>query len=402
MTYQELDGSNYVLFKSIRGSHLYGLETPESDIDTYSVFCCPQDWLYGTGLRYQRTVSDEKNDNTCSEISKYISELGKSNPDALISLFTPQDKILVFNPILQPLIDIRESLLTKECFKSFRGYAKSQIGKAKGLNKAMNIDPEEVKERKTPLEFCWVHKDHSEDVWSLGKWLKENGLSQEHCGLVRLPNGIEFYVLYYDWFADKNLKVEDYARLRYGTMVTSEIIRELEEGKKTTMIKYRGILDISSPDSTQLRLSSISKKDATEPLVSFQYNSNAFSSHCRKYYEYHAWVKNRNPKRYAQNLGYSYDAKNCSHCLRLLRMAKEIAQGKGMVLDRRLSGDRDLLLDIKTHKFGYQEVMDMILKAEKEMEEAFILSDLPESPDQELLEDILIDIRHKFYKTLSV
>ena len=168
------------------------------------------------------------------------------------------------------------------------------------------------------------------------------------------------------------------------------------------MIKYRGILDISSPDSTQLRLSSISKKDATEPLVSFQYNSNAFSSHCRKYYEYHAWVKNRNPKRYAQNLGYSYDAKNCSHCLRLLRMAKEIAQGKGMILDRRLSGDRDLLLDIKTHKFGYQEVMDMILKAEKEMEESFILSDLPESPDQELLEDILIDIRHKFYKTLSV
>ena len=419
MTYEELKDSKYVLFKSIRGSHLYGLETPESDIDTYSVFCCPQDWLYGTGLRYSRIIGDAKNDNVISELTKYFTELGKSNPDALISLFTPEDKIIYKNPILQPLFDIRESLLTKQCFKSFKGYARSQIGKAKGLNKAMNIDPDEVKERKTPLEFCWVHKDSSEDVWTLEKWLRENGLKQEHCGLVRLPNGIEFYVLYYDWFADKTLRVEDYARLRYGvedfesavrlglyyqsengeSYPVSYLQKELDEGKKTTMIKYRGILDPSSPDSFQLRLSSISKKDAKESLICFQYNANAFSSHCRKYKEYHDWVKHRNPKRYETNLGHSYDSKNCSHCLRLLTMAKEIASGEGMILDRRITGDRDLLLDIKTHKYSYSEVMGMILEAEKSMEEAFKESDLPEEPDLNLLEDILIKIRHDFYDT---
>lgn len=127
MTYEELKDSKYVLFKSIRGSHLYGLETPESDIDTYSVFCCPQDWLYGIGLKYSKIIEDDKNDNVISELTKYFSELGKSNPDALISLFTPEDKIIFKNPILQPLFDIRESLLTKQCFKSFKGYARSQI-----------------------------------------------------------------------------------------------------------------------------------------------------------------------------------------------------------------------------------------------------------------------------------
>lgn len=417
MTYEELKDSKYILFNSIRGSHLYGLETPDSDVDTYSVFCCPQDWLYGTGLRYKRIIGDEKNDNTCSELTKYFFELGKSNPDALISLFTPEDKIIYKNPILQPLFDIKESLLTKECFKSFRGYAKSQIGKAKGLNKAMNIDPEEVKTRKTPLEFCWVHKDHSEDVWTLEKWLRENGLKQEHCGLVRLPNGIEYYVLYYDWFADKSLKPKDYARLRYGvedleaairlgmyyqtdegdSLPVSYIPRELEEGKKTEMIKYRGIMDKNAPDTTQLRLSSITKKDAKFPVIEFQYNMMAFSSHCRKYKEYHDWVAHRNPKRYEQNLHKSYDAKNCSHCLRLLRMAEEIALGKGMILDRRLAGDRELLLDIKLHRYSYDEVMEMILVKEKEMEEAFLKSTLPEFPDKEKLEDILIKIRHDFY-----
>lgn len=418
MTYKELINSKYILFKSIRGSHLYGLETPESDIDTYSIFCAPQNWLYGTGLDYSSFIGDEKNDNVISELKKYFTELGKSNPDALISLFTPKDKILYMNPILNPIFEIRDSLLTKECFKSFRGYAKSQINKAKGLNKAMNIDPEEVKERKIPLDFCWVHKDNSEDVLSLNKWLSDNELKQEYCGLAKLSNGIEFYVLYYDWFADKSLKPENYARLRYGienldsaiklgmyyqtedenSYPVSFIIRELEEGKKTKTIKYRGILDKNTSETSQLRLSTITKEDSRFPLIVFQYNSMAFSSHCRKYKEYHDWVNNRNPKRYEQNKLKTYDSKNMCHSIRLLTMAKEIAEGKGMILDRREMGDRDLLLKIKTHKFDYDEVMSMVLQAEKDMENAFEKSNLPESPNLRELEDILIKIRSDFYK----
>ena len=80
-------------------------------------------------------------------------------------------------------------------------------------------------------------------------------------------------------------------------------------------------------------------------------------------------------------------------------MAKEIAIGKGMILDRRKAGDRDLLLDIKLHNLSYDEVMGLILQAEKEMEEAFEISTLPESPDQEKLEDILVKIRYDFYNT---
>ena len=78
-------------------------------------------------------------------------------------------------------------------------------------------------------------------------------------------------------------------------------------------------------------------------------------------------------------------------------MAKEIASGEGMILDRRLAGDRELLLDIKLHRYSYEEVMEMILVKEKEMEEAFLKSTLPEFPDKEKLEDILIKIRHDFY-----
>lgn len=384
MTYEELQKSGLILFHGIRGSQLYGLQTPKSDIDTYQIFCAPDYWILGTGLWYQPCISDEKNDNTSSELGKYFRELGKSNPDALISLWTPPELILYRSPLLNPLVDMRDSLLTKECFKSFRGYAKSQIGKAKGLSKAMNIDPKLVQRRKTPLEFSWLHIPGSQDVWNLEKWLRENGLSREYCGLVRLPNGVELYALFYDWGADPNASQEIFEKFRPG--------EKLEDQKA---IGYRGI--IIDQNSTQLRLSEIPKSESAHPLCSFQYNMNAFSTHCRQYKEYWDWVKHRNPVRYQENKGHSYDAKNCCHCLRLLRMASEIARGDGMILDRGEAGDRDLLLDIKQHKYEYEEVMSLIRDAETKMEEEFQISTLPDVPDVEELERIMIDIRKKFW-----
>ena len=89
-------------------------------------------------------------------------------------LFTPADKIQHYDQRLNPLWKVRESLLTKAAYPSFRGYAKSQISKMEGLSKAMCINPEEVKERKSPLYFCWVPRIKNDGVWTLEKWLREN------------------------------------------------------------------------------------------------------------------------------------------------------------------------------------------------------------------------------------
>jgi hypothetical protein len=266
-----------------------------------------------------------------------------------------------------------------------------------GLSKAMCIDPAEVKERKSPLYFCWVPRPGNDGVWTLEKWLRENGLRQEHCGICRLPNGIELYTLYYDWFADKDLKVEDYARLRYHKVFYSDDLRvELEEGKKTTEIKYRGILDPTN-ETTQLRLSSIPKSEAINPLVTFQYNTNAFSRHCADYKKYWDWVKNRNQKRYESNLGHQWDSKNTMHSIRIMRMGIEVAQGKGLILDRAEAGDREELLKIRRHEMKYEEVKELMLKTEAQMKAAFEVSTLPEEPDQRKLEDLLIEIRENIY-----
>jgi hypothetical protein len=402
MNFESIRNSGDLLFESIRGSHLFGLQTPTSDIDTFGIFCCPQDLLYGTGKDYVSIVESDKNDDYWDEIGKFVRELGKSNPNALEALFTPNKWIKHFDPSLQPLWDIRDSLITKACFKSFSGYAIDQIKKAKGLGKAINIDPETVRRRKNPLEFCWVAMRTGDGDVRLDKWLSRNGLKQEHCGIVHLTNTLEMYNLYYDWFADKDLRLEDYIRLRYGIRQPNFLQRikygkELSEGKKTEFIGYRGLLDPSDIETSQLRCSSVTKKDATNPLCTFQYNYLAFSQHCADYKRYWSWVENRNTERFELNKGYNYDGKNCCACIRLMTMAKELSEGQGMKLDRS-EIDRDFLLSVKNHALTFDQVISKMDELEASMKDSFDKSNLPDEPDKDLLEDILVQIRKTHYK----
>ena len=82
------------------------------------------------------------------------------------------------------------------------------------------------------------------------------------------------------------------------------------------------------------------------------------------------------------------------HCIRLVTQAIEIAEGKGLILNRR-GIDRDFLLDVKNHKIQYSEIMEYTESLEKKMHEAFEKSKLPDSPDLDLLEKIILEIREE-------
>lgn len=370
-TFESIRNTGKLLFESIRGSHLFGLNTEDSDIDTFGVFIGPEEWFLGLGGEKQSMVSSEKSDDYWDELDKYFKELSKSNPEALVSLFTPEKFILHFDPVLKPLWDIKDSLITKECFKSFSGYAISQIKKAKGLKKAINIDPGAVKARKTPLDFCQVPVGIG--TWTLTKYLRDNNLKQEYCGISRLPGTIESYALFYDWGADSNYKKDD-----------------------SKIIGYRGILSTTDPLSSQLRLSSIPFNQRENPICYFQFNSGAYSQHCTDYKRYWDWVHHRNENRFQLNKGFEFDSKNMSHCVRILTMSIEIAKGQGMRVDR-TNIDRDWLLKIKNHEVSYDEVMKYVEGLEDTMRNEFEKSNLPDKPDIELLNKILIGIRKEFY-----
>jgi hypothetical protein len=126
------------------------------------------------------------------------------------------------------------------------------------------------------------------------------------------------------------------------------------------------------------------------------YNQQGYESHCKKYKEYKEWEENRNPIRYESNLHKNYDSKNIMHCTRLIHMGLELAKGEGFNVLR--TWDRDFLLDIRNHKFEYDEIMEYVEQKHAEFEEAIKTSTLPKQIDMDFVNDLLIHIRNEQLK----
>ena len=212
------------------------------------------------------------------------------------------------------------------------------------------------KKRKSILEFCYVIQKFS--TVPLIEFLKKNELNQEDCGLIKLKNSEEIYLLFH---ADNN--------------------------------QYRGI--VKKEVSEDLAISSVAKND--QPIAQVIFNRNAFNSYCKGYKEYWNWVEQRNKERYNLNLshGKKYDSKNLMHTIRLLTMAEEIAAQNLIKVKR---DDRDFFLKIKSGFYSYDELLQMAEDKMKNIEESFAKSNLPNRPDPGKIEQLLISIRKEFYK----
>ena len=442
MTIEELRNSGMIAYEYIRGSHAYGLNTPTSDEDHGGVFICPKEMLYGLRGKYIEQVSDEKGDTVFYEFGRWVELLLKSNPTALESLFIPKRCIVgEVHPMVQAIIDNREMFLSKECFKTLTGYAVSQIGKARGLNKKI-VNP--VTQRKDVLDFCYTFKDQGSQP--MKEWLEEHHLDQKYCGLVNIPNMANTYGVYYDFaahfkfeeldkgtyddlFADGEELTETnfdewcfdmrFRTPRYDVLLTyDDVVKAYDRVVNKNFFKYKGIVhpdvEVKMEDGTSqiirnaefdeqtkemkesndVRLSSIPKGE--KPICTMTYNKDGYQVHCREYKEYKDWEENRNPERYKSNLNQNYDGKNMCHCMRLTRMGKELALGQGFNVER--TYDREYLLSIKNHELEYDEIMAQANKEKAEMEAAIENCTLPDKPDYDKVNEVLIKARMDFYK----
>lgn len=395
MTIDELRANGILAYEYVRGSQLYNTALPpvngveQSDTDYGGVYIAPISTLMGLPEMYEPQVSDAKHDTTFYELGRWVELLMKANPNALESLFVPQDKIIgSVHPAIQLIIDNRDLFVTKECFNSLSGYAVSQIKKCRGLNKKC-VQP--IVQRKEVLDFCYTFKNQGSQ--SMKDFLAENNLNQKFCGLINIPNMKDVYGVYYDFAA--HLKFEDLDDVtkrnivfKSGLIDTNDIDKIFNRMDNNEFFGYTGIVH---PDgkSNQVRLCSIPKGET--PICFMTYNQSGYESHCKKYKEYQEWVENRNPVRYESNLKSNYDCKNVMHCVRLLHMGKELVEGKGFNVVR--TWDRDFLLDIRNHKYEYEEIMTYVENLFEEVNSKIATCSLPDTVDKEKVNELLIKAR---------
>lgn len=391
MTIEEVKERGLLGYKYIRGSQLYNTALPDgqSDVDYGGVYILPNDNLLGLPEFYEPQVSDAKHDITYYELGRWVELLMKANPNALESLFVPEDKIVgKVHPAIQLIIDNRDLFVTKECFNSLCGYAVSQIKKCRGLNKKC-VQP--VLEKKDVLDFCYTFKGQGSQ--SMKEFLAEHRLDQKYCGLVNIPNMKDVYGVYYDFAAYLHFEdLDDVTKrnivFKSGFVNVNDVDKIFHRMDNKEFFGYSGIVH---PDgkSNEVRLSSIPKGET--PICFMTYNQNGYESHCRKYKEYQEWVIKRNPVRYESNLKSNYDTKNVAHCVRLLHMGRELAAGKGFNVVR--TWDRELLLDIRNHTYEYEDIMNYIEKIFDEVQRLMRTCTLPETVDKEKVNELLIKAR---------
>lgn len=400
-TFEHIKKDNRLLFEGVVGSTLYGLNNADSDVDSKGIFLAPKHSLLGLGLDYQTQVSDERHDNTWYELGEFCKLLLKSNPTILELLFIPKEKMITPpNEIIMPLFENRDQFVTKECFKPFVEYAKQQIAKARGLNKKI-VNP--VTERLTPFDFAYTF--YRQGSTKISNWLENRGLNKNFCGLVHIPNMHDTYGVYYDWGAHFEANgIKSFDDIKDDKLVSfiisfyeldtvdgcESILQDKWFEEHKTVLHYRGMcLD----NATDMRGSSVSKGE--KPLCHMVYNESGFVDHCKKYREYKEWEQFRNPKRYESNLNKNYDSKNMMHCVRLMHMGKEIAEGQGINLVR--TWDKEFLMNIRNHKYEYDELMEKIELDRDGLDKAIANSTIKETVDVDFVNELLIEMRKKAY-----
>ena len=379
----------------IRGSHAYGTNIENSDTDYAGVFIQSKEDIFG--FNYKEQINDDKNDTVIYEIKRFLQLLASNNPTVLELLNTPKDCIIYKDPIFDRVLENRDKFITKICAKSFGGYGKMQIQKAKGQNKKQNWEKDKVT-RKDVLDFVYVLEGQKSIPWKI--W-NDGRYEEKFIGVANVPNAMNVYAVYYDedahiYFSEN---VSEETRIILSKKI--ELLKARKESGLPLVFGYKGLVKTSEGanpvESNALRLSSIPKGE--EPICNIFYNKDGYSEHCKDFREYQEWLEKRNLQRWVdvESHGQKIDGKNMMHSRRLMDMAREIALGKGINVRRENAKE---LIDIRRGKVDLQTLIDQVESEISEIDHLFKISGLPDSVDEKFVDGLLIKIRKNIYNIL--
>ena len=119
-----------IIMLTIAGSRLYGTDVPSSDWDMRGVCVPPRECIYGIHDFEQYHSSESDDVDLCVySLRKFVSLAAQCNPNIVEILWSPTEYHVFHHPLWDELYAIRDVFLSKIAFKSFSGYAMSQLRK---------------------------------------------------------------------------------------------------------------------------------------------------------------------------------------------------------------------------------------------------------------------------------
>jgi len=291
-----------IIFESFAGSHLYGTNTPESDVDIRGVFI--PNLSYFTGfLNYTGQYEDKQNDIVYFELRKFFKLCLDCNPNIIELLFVPEEKWIKVNSVWKRIIENKHLFISKKARWTFSGYAFSQLKRIKNHRAWLLNPPIKPPER------------------------SDFGLP-ENRKLVTDDQIGAFNVYLRDCLED----IVDMHPLRSQIM-------EMKESHD-----FIGLIQIKKELSEEAMHSMKVLTGLSDNIIEAVEREKRYKNAMEYYKSYETWKKNRNPKRAVLEAKYRYDCKHAYSLVRLISEGHEILTTGNITFPR---PDNELLLHIK-------------------------------------------------------
>jgi predicted nucleotidyltransferase len=377
------DVENQLIFKCISGSHVYGTNTAESDIDYRGVFAIPSASYFRLNKPPEQ-VSDEKQDTVYYTTYRFLELACAGNPNILELLWMPEDCVELSSRAWQSITDIRQTFITKSVLDAFGGYAVAQIKKAKGQNKLVNNPMSEKKPTKE--DFCWVVSLYPLDQLKGSDCLyygsdAKFGIDQPFRP-VKVTELDDFKTWGYDFFKRYNVSavahvIDTYRLYYYG-----------DDAKGV----FRG------DDTADIVPANIPIEDEYTKFAGILiYHKDAYERELKLWKQYWGWRQNRNEARWRDQEDDTkemrFDRKNMMHCMRLLYSGENILENGEPIV--RFSGEKlQRLKDIRAGIISYESILAEAEERLAKLDEGRKVCTLPTKPDFDLVNELSINL-HK-------
>jgi predicted nucleotidyltransferase len=110
----------------IAGSHSYGTNTPESDMDFRGVCIPPIENLLGLDNKFEQYETKDP-DSVIYSLKKFVRLALQNNPNILDALFVDDEHVVYANEYGRELRELKYSFLSKRVFHTYGGYAHSRL-----------------------------------------------------------------------------------------------------------------------------------------------------------------------------------------------------------------------------------------------------------------------------------
>lgn len=331
------------------GSHAYGTNTPTSDVDVKGVVIEPRAVLMGFVQHFEQADKGfEPLDCVIYGFRKIMKLAADNNPNCIELPFVDENDWIEVTPAWLRIVENRDLFLSQNAKHRFCGYAMAQLKRIRSHREWLLNPP---KAPPTRSEF---------DLPEFTSMSQEQRKAAES----QVAKQVEA------WRID---------------------LADVEDGPRIALLeRYREALEeIAAYSGMAVEDAAARKLGFSDNFMEYLQQERGYRSAMARWKSYQEWLANRNEKRSELERKFGYDTKHGMHLVRLMRMAREIIIGKGVIVKR---PDAEELVAIRNGAMTFDQLMAWAEPREAELDELLKSTPLPKQPNRTRLDEICQEI----------